>query len=643
MSIDTRVQPTVADRWRTARSRLTLEREDISDAAFQLRLRLCLSALAITAVIVATVGLINGEGLVHILTEMAPTSIFFIVARRTPHRIIAMFAVSFGLATNSAILVHYTDGLIESHLSFFVVLPLIALFQDWRATMSAAGLVLAHHGIIGMIDPTAVYNHTAAQENPLLWGAIHGAFLLALVFTLMVLWHFSTQDHRTTREALDALTSVQDELEHRAFHDPLTNLGNRALLIEELEIALANDNPVNLYVIDIDRFQLVNESLGHDLGDQLLLAVAERLQQSIRTSDLLVHVGADEFVVMTRTRTDSNDLESTGQRFRSAFTRPMVIDHESFPMSVSVGAAASHRPAQVTITDPSVLLRNADAAMNQAKSAGRNSVALFDEEIRSLATHRLELRKELHQAVADEAFELHYQPVIDMKNGRMIGVEALVRWNHPTRGMVNPDDFIPVAEDTGVIIPIGEWVLWEACIQVLRWERRHGVRLDVAINLSARQLVSPSLLATVSDMLDTTGIDPSRICFEVTESALIDNPELAIGNLQALRDLGLDLALDDFGTQYASLTYLRTLPVNLLKIDRSFTAGLGLDPKDDTIIESTISLAHGLGLEVVAEGIEETAQYEMLESFSCDYGQGYLLGRPMPADDVIALFATSPD
>lgn len=616
--------------------RFLIRGEELAQPAFQVRLRLCLVALVAITALVAVVGVLRGENWVHVLIESAPLLFLAFIARGSRHRLIATMSVSVGLAATAAQLVHYTDGLIESHFAFFVILPLISIFQDWRAITTTAFLVLSHHAITGMIEPTAVYNHQAAQDNPLLWGAIHGFFVFSEVMALLTLWHFATQDHRATRKALSALTMAQEELEFQALHDPLTGLGNRARLFEALESALAGPDPVGLCVVDIDRFQLINESLGHELGDQLLLATAARLEGCVRQEDLLVRLGADEFVVLNHAEPTVGGVAAIGSRLRTAFEEPLLIDGEAFPVSVSVGVASSVGVGDTHITEPAVLLRNADAALNQAKSSGRNMVAEFDELLRTEAAHRLDLKKELHHAIAGHAFELHYQPVFDLQRHEMTGVEALIRWQHPTRGQISPDEFIPLAEDTGVIIPIGAWVLEEACTQVMAWQRELGVALDVAINISARQLAGPSFPVTVMGVLTSTGIDPSRVCLEITETALIEQPTLAIHNLGKLRDLGIEIALDDFGTSYASLTYLRTLPVTLIKIDRSFTAGLTVGSRDATIIASTIELAHGLGLKVVAEGIETQNHYDMLEEYGCDFGQGFHMGRPVSADQLIA-------
>ncbi len=616
--------------------RLLIRGEELAQPAFEVRLRLCLVAFVMIFTCVVATGLLTGEDVFHVAAESAPLVVLVAIGRRSKHRLIATMSVSIGLAGTAAQLVHYTDGLIEAHFAFFVILPLISIFQDWRATTVAAGLVLTHHAVAGLLEPAAVYNHPAAQANPLLWGGSHGLFVFAEVVALLTLWHFATLDHRTTRAALSALTAAQEELEFQAMHDPLTGLGNRASLFHALEAALAGNEPVGLCVVDIDRFQLINESLGHELGDQLLLASAARLEQCVRAEDLLVRIGADEFVVLTHAPPSTGGATAIGDRLRESFDEPLTIDGEAFPVSVSVGVAGSCGAGERLIADPAVLLRNADAALNQAKANGRNTVAEFDELLRTEAAQRLRLKKDLHIAVAERSFELHYQPVFDFGTHALTGVEALIRWPHPTRGRISPDEFIPLAEDTGVIIAIGAWVLEEGCTQAMSWKRDHGIELDVAINISARQLASATFPATVRSIIESTGIDPSRVCLEITETALIDQPALAIHNLGRLREMGLDIALDDFGTSYASLTYLRTLPVTQIKIDRSFTAGLTPGSRDATIIESTIDLAHGLGLAVVAEGIETQSHYDMLGDFGCDFGQGFHMGRPVPAAELVA-------
>lgn len=435
--------------------------------------------------------------------------------------------------------------------------------------------------------------------------------------------------------------AAEAQLEHQALHDPLTGLPNRSLLSDRLDHALSRTSRqggiVGLLFLDLDKFKHINDSHGHDVGDRLLVAVADRIQAMVRDSDTVARVGGDEFVVL------AEDLENVDELFTLA---ERII--ESFRVAVSTGVELLHTTASVGLavatdgdSDVTTVLRNADAAMYQAKEGGRNRIEVFDTALQARLEHRLDTEAALRAGLMKGEFTLHYQPIMELGSLAVTGVEALVRWEHPTRGLIAPDEFIPIAEDSGLIVELGAWVLHAACRQIVSWQHRLGVDLEIAVNISARQLVSPGLAKTVTEVIERTGIAPDQLCLEVTETALIDQPEIAIANLESLLELGIDIALDDFGTGHASLTYLRTLPITHIKIDRSFTAGLGSNPSDTTITEFTIALAHGLELQVIAEGIETQTQLDLLKHMNCDLGQGYHLGRPLAPHQLEADLETS--
>lgn len=425
-----------------------------------------------------------------------------------------------------------------------------------------------------------------------------------------------------------AQKEAEAELEHQALHDSLTSLPNRALLLDRLEHALARTGRrgglVGLLFLDLDRFKNINDTLGHNAGDQLLVGVAERLCKVVRDSDTLARLGGDEFVVLGEDVSSTEELFTLAERMLDSLGSAVRIGDREFFTTASIGIAVALDGDH----DASTLMRNADAAMYRAKQDGRNRIEAFDQALQVRLEHRISTETALRGAVQRSELQMHYQPIVNISTSEIVGVEALIRWHHPTRGLVLPDEFIPIAEETDLIRTIGEWVAMQTCMQVTEWERRLGVELDLAINISARQLVSANLPETIAEVLSASGLEPTKLCLEITETALIDQPDIAVANLLTIRNMGVEVALDDFGTGYASLAYLRTLPITQIKVDRSFTSGLMTRPSDKVIVESTIALAHGLGLVVVGEGVETQAQMDVLRDLGCDFAQGYFLGRP---------------
>ncbi|MGH9132798.1 MAG: putative bifunctional diguanylate cyclase/phosphodiesterase, partial [Ilumatobacteraceae bacterium] len=382
-----------------------------------------------------------------------------------------------------------------------------------------------------------------------------------------------------------------------------------------------------------DHFKPVNDVHGHDAGDQLLRSLASRLTETARPGDTIARIGGDEFVVMCPELGGETEAISVAGRIEGLLATPFQIGNAEVFLTASIGVILSK--GEGTADE---LLRDADAAMYRAKERGGNRFEMFDDEIRTRALTRLQNGNELRRAIRGGELRLFYQPEIDLRTGDCTGVEALVRWQHPKRGLLAPIHFIPLAEENGLILPLGAWVLRTACQQAAAWRNQKGAPRSVSVNLSAREIVQPDLVTRVSEALDQSGLDPSALRLEITETSIMDDPEGAAEVLASLRDLGVRLDIDDFGTGYSSLLYLRRYAVDFLKIDRSFVAGLGQNHQDDAIVASVIDLAHAFDIGVVAEGIETMDQAERLHEMGCDFGQGFLWARPVPASELTAAF-----
>jgi diguanylate cyclase (GGDEF)-like protein/PAS domain S-box-containing protein len=420
-------------------------------------------------------------------------------------------------------------------------------------------------------------------------------------------------------------------LAHQAMHDTLTNLPNRSLLLDRLGRALAraerSHEPCALLFIDLDRFKEINDSLGHAAGDCVLIEVAGRLSSVIRPSDSVARLGGDEFVILAE-----NSLALSAQRIaervRGVLTEPIVVAGRTVTVGCSIGIAVSDHHA------PEALLQEADLALYRAKGAGRNRWELYDQAMRTQAQRRLHTEQLLRNAVAGEGLVVHYQPIVDLGSGRITGTEALARIREADGSLVPPDEFIPIAEDSRLIVPLGAAVLREACRQQVRWRDGDTGMTHVAVNVSARQLSSPGFATQVAGILDEVGLDPGMLCIELTESGLIDAGTSAQKEILALKALGVILALDDFGTGWSSLAYLRRFPFDVVKIDRSFVAGLGVEVGDTEVVRAVIGLGQALGMRTLAEGIETEAQSLLLTELGCDQAQGYLYGRPGDPGDL---------
>ncbi len=714
-------------------------------------------------------GLLRGETLAHSSMEAGTVAAFTLAAgwSRGARSLRAVMA-SFGLLSASAILVHLSGGIIEMHFHFFVMLGVIALYQDWVPYLLAVGFVAVHHGTLGVVNPEGVYNHPAALAHPWVWAAIHAGFVLAASVVSMVAWRLNERYRaqadrarqqeviaRLSRQVLsspdfdilaeeavrlsaetleleyasvlelrpelgafvlragsgwgrelrgtslvrvgpdtyagaalladqtvvveegrsdahddgsrrlhasgvvvgatavipgpdgpfgvlsvhstrgrsfdahdvsflEALANIMggallrrrsdEQLMHQALHDSLTGLPNRVLFHDRLTHALArrSNAATTVALLDLDNFKAVNDSLGHGVGDELLVAVAGRLRTAIRPSDTIARLGGDEFAVLFEQTAEPNALR-VALRIRDALREPLIVEGRPVLAQASIGIA-SNTAAQ----DGAELVRNADLAMYAAKRGGKAGIEIFHEGMHDAVLARLEmegdLRVALENALAGGEFHLLYQPKVSLETNRIIGVEALVRWQHPERGIVAPLEFIPLAEETGLIVPIGTWVLEEACRQSARWRASSpdGAPLVMSVNVSALQF-EHGLADTVQRALAATGIDPATLCLELTESILMDNVETAVTTLAAVKELGVKISIDDFGTGYSSLNYLKQFPLDELKIDKSFVDGLGEDDEDRAIVAAIMGMAHALNLSVVAEGVETPEQVAKLQ------------------------------
>lgn len=442
-------------------------------------------------------------------------------------------------------------------------------------------------------------------------------------------------------EDVTARREAQDRLVHQAYHDPLTGLPNRTLFLDHLGMAMRRRERRKDYIfavlyLDLDRFKVINDSLGHAIGDQLLTTVAERLGVCVREVDTVARFGGDEFAVLLEDLVAPREAIKIARRILDDIGRPYELSGYEVRTSASIGIVLTTEGYET----PELILRDADTAMYKAKEQGKARFKVFNQKMHDQAMHLLELESDLRKALERDEFVLYYQPIIDLESGRLAGFEALVRWIHPQLGLVGPMEFIPLAEDTGLIFGLGEWVFRKACAQASAWGKAFGENggvPDVAVNLSPKQFMQPNLVQVMQQIIEQSGADPARLKVEITETVLMDNAEAAVEMLTKLRRLGLRLSIDDFGTGYSSLSYLQRFPVDILKIDRSFISGFGEARESQVMVRSIVSLARNLNLKVVAEGVDRQAQCGLLRELDCDFAQGFLFSRPVPADQAEAL------
>jgi len=526
-----------------------------------------------------------------------------------PSRRLRTASVTVSLMFASATLVDLSGGLIEAHFHFFVMLGVVALYQDWTAFGVCIATTVLHHAVMGALAPRTVFENADQWAHPVKWAMIHGGFVLAASVTHLIAWRAN---------------------EEQELSDPLTRLPNRTAFVEALDRKLAErGRVVSVLFVDLDNFKSINDSGGHHVGDLALLEAGQRMRHVVRGGDLVARLGGDEFAVLVQG--DAINAAAVGRRISQTLQFPLVTDGREVFIQASIGVVDTELADS---RDSADLLRGADLAMYLAKSSGKNQVITYTAGVDKIVRERAELASDIRYALPGGQLTVHYQPLVRGLDGQLTGVEALLRWNHPIRGLVSPAEFIPIAEETGEIKAIGAWVLAVACEQVVRWQQTmpRCADLDLAVNLSPVQLRDSDFLEVITTSLNRSGLPASSLTLEVTEGMLLQDLGLARRQLDAARTLGVRVAIDDFGTGYSSLSYLGKLPADQVKIDMSFISELGRDPGAAALVKGIIDMAHALNLDVLAEGVEESGQQEILSRLGCRYSQGYLYSKPLTAE-----------
>ena len=461
--------------------------------------------------------------------------------------------------------------------------------------------------------------------------------------TLMVAFNRMMGTIEQQADEINQFPKRLEQLTRQAFRDALTGLPNRALFMDRLTHGLTRarrrHEHVAVLFLDLDRFKVINDTLGHTVGDQLLVEVSNRLGSSLRPGDTVARLGGDEFGLLLEDVADAETAELVALRIEAELAKPLIFEGREVFVTASIGIALSSE----RLGTPEEVLRDADLAMYHAKAKGKARHEIFDGTMSAPALDRMDLEMDLRSAITNRDFRLHYQPILRLETGRIVEVEALIRWQHEKRGLLQPDAFIGLTEETGLIVPIGQWVLTEACRQARAWqiEFPRTPALGMSVNLSAKQFQNPKLVEEITDALTMSGLDPACLKLEITESVVMQDVPATLAKLHELKDLGIRLAIDDFGTGYSSLGYLKRFPVDTLKIDRSFVKGLSHEGGDSAIVRAVVTVAKSLNMDVTAEGIETDQQRLELKALGCEFGQGFLFGRPLTPEHLKPLLASS--
>ncbi|HXI14379.1 MAG TPA: EAL domain-containing protein [Thermoanaerobaculia bacterium] len=534
------------------------------------------------------------------------------------------FSLRFGVQSLvTAILLFYAAGWILRDQRGKDVVP----FKILRTAFSLAAIAQLHHFLLSLLSAWQGLAFGYAKYMGFVDFMLEAGIALGMVACLL-------EDER------EAASIATVEIEHLAYHDALSGLPNRALFVDRLIVTIAQavryHNKFAVLFLDLDRFKEVNDSLGHSMGDMLLKGVADRIRRSIREGDTVARFGGDEFTLLVHRIDSVEDAATVAQKITDTLKIPFAIAGRELYVTTSIGIAFYPSDG----ADADTLVRNADTAMYRAKEQGRDNFQLYAPTMNSRALERLALENMLRKAISQQELVLHYQPLVEIESQRVIGVEALLRWQHPEQGLLSPAHFISTAEVSGLILPIGQWVLLTACKQAVEWQTKLEVAIDISVNLSARQFQQPDLVEQVRLALEQSGLPPHSLELEITESSAMQNAESAIHILGELKSLGVRIAMDDFGTGYSSLSYLKRFPIDTLKLDQSFVRDIVTDAQDAAIAAAVISMAHTMKLTVIAEGVENEEQLELLRSQGCDLIQGYLFSKPITATALAEFLVT---
>lgn len=451
---------------------------------------------------------------------------------------------------------------------------------------------------------------------------------------LELMYENTLSSYNKLNNRYDELHKNRESIKKLAYTDPLTELPNRIAFIEMLDnimLTLRSSEIIGVMDIDLDNFKNINDTLGHSYGDELLIDVTHRLRQVMDENDYLARIGGDEFIILSQNLDDMVSFEEKIRKVRNVFTYPFVLSTKEYFITVSIGVAFAPKDGKTAQS----LVKNVDSAMYVAKANGKNTYAYFEYEFNQMLTDKIELQSELRKAIEKDEFILFYQAQMDLVNKRVLGFEALIRWHHPVKGLLYPNDFIYLAEESGMIVPIGKWVLRSACLQLREWRDLGYNDINMAVNLSARQFKDKDFVQMVLDIIEDTGINPNNLELEITESVALEDLDYTIATIKELKAIGVRFSLDDFGTGYSSMSYLKRLPVSNLKIDKSFLDTVMDDTSDQKIIQAIISLANNLDLHVIAEGVERFEQEQFLQDSNCNMAQGFLYSKPLPKERAV--------